>query len=327
MRIINEKIGMYGASFTGYIQDRSDEIPGLMVRPAVLIFPGGAYRICSDREAEPVAMAYLAQGFNAFVLRYTTLAVADNDTEFGIALREAEEALEYIRANAGELMVDPDAIAAAGFSAGGHLVAALGTMGRSRPNALILGYAATTDSLRARGMALPNTVELVDEHTPPTFLFATQGDKLVDAAENSLAFACRLSGAGVPYEVHVYAKGDHGLSLANEAVCGGNGLEDPDVALWLPMSVRFLRQIRSGAPLAVGAGTEPRYSLSTRVEFLLCRPFSSEPTERIFPRIREALRLVPEEASMSIGQWARTHGASDEDIRALEAELARLNER
>ncbi len=52
-----------------YLLDASAEMPTARVRPAVLIFPGGGYRFCSDREAEPIAMAFLAAGYQAFILR------------------------------------------------------------------------------------------------------------------------------------------------------------------------------------------------------------------------------------------------------------------
>lgn len=58
-------------TLTAYIPDISEEMQNMKVKPAVLILPGGAYKFCSDREAEPIALAYLAKGFNAFILRYS----------------------------------------------------------------------------------------------------------------------------------------------------------------------------------------------------------------------------------------------------------------
>ena len=60
-----------GASLTAYIQDPSPELPNFEKRPAMLVIPGGGYNFCSDREGEPVALAFMAMGFNAFVLRYS----------------------------------------------------------------------------------------------------------------------------------------------------------------------------------------------------------------------------------------------------------------
>ena len=61
-------VGPNHATLTCYLQDPSTAMPNTEIRPAALIFPGGGYQYCSDREAEPVALAYLAEGYNAFVL-------------------------------------------------------------------------------------------------------------------------------------------------------------------------------------------------------------------------------------------------------------------
>lgn len=123
-------------SLTSHVLDGYAEMPNTHVRPAVLLCPGGAYRVCSDREAEPVAMAFMAEGYHAFILRYSLNKAA----AFPKPLQDAEEAIALIRENAKEWGVDSEKIAACGFSAGGHLATALGTMGRIRPNALILGH-------------------------------------------------------------------------------------------------------------------------------------------------------------------------------------------
>ena len=169
------------AVLTCYLQDQSPKMPNAAIRPAMLVVPGGGYQYCSDREGEPVALAYMAQGFNAFVLRYT----ADATTPIDKALQDGAAAMDYLRANAAELEIDPQQIAAVGFSAGGHLVASLGTLlpKAQRPNALVLGYAATLGAMwTVVGRQEPDLHALVDDDTPPTFLFATQGDALVRTA-------------------------------------------------------------------------------------------------------------------------------------------------
>lgn len=70
MKVTTHEVGEHGALLTAYVQDHSEELRDLRRRPGVLVLPGGGYLITSDREAEPVALAYLAAGFNAFVLRY-----------------------------------------------------------------------------------------------------------------------------------------------------------------------------------------------------------------------------------------------------------------
>jgi acetyl esterase/lipase len=208
------------------------------VRPAVLICPGGAYYFCSDREAEPVAMSYLAEGFHAFVLRYSLM----ENAVFPRPLNDAEEALEIIRKNSEEWGVDPDKIAACGFSAGGHLAASLGTMGRSRPNALILGYPCIQSTLNHLFPSpMPSIDEQVDASTPPAFIFHTFEDEVVPVS-HALAFATAMSRAEVPFELHVFQKGFHGLSLATPSTSGGMGyLANADFAQWFKLSTAWLR--------------------------------------------------------------------------------------
>ena len=116
MKIITVTLAPNQAVLTCYLQDQSPKMPNAAIRPAMLVVPGGGYQYCSDREGEPVALAYMAQGFNAFVLRYT----ADATTPIDKALQDGAAAMDYLRANAAELEIDPQQIAAVGFSAGGH---------------------------------------------------------------------------------------------------------------------------------------------------------------------------------------------------------------
>ena len=222
-----------------YLLEPSHEMSNAKVRPAVVIFPGGGYRMVSDREAEPVAMAFLNQGYHAFVLRYS---IREN-AAFPKPLNDAEDALELVRANAIKWGVDPGKIAVCGFSAGGHLAAALGTMGRVRPNLLILGYATVLE--RAIGNTtshVPSLVELVDQYTPPAFIFATANDSLVPV-ENSLKFAAALDKAKVPFELHVFQEGMHGLSLAKDHTANGNpGMINPAVATWMGLCLTWLEK-------------------------------------------------------------------------------------
>ena len=125
MRYFEDEIsGIDGstATFVGYCLDNSSEIDPNRKRPSVLVIPGGGYEMTSDREAEPIAMQFLAAGFNAFVLRYSV-----KPSIFPVALLEAAEAMRRIRTHADEWHCDADAIAMIGFSAGGHLAANLAT--------------------------------------------------------------------------------------------------------------------------------------------------------------------------------------------------------
>ena len=97
-----------GATLTAYLLDTSKEMPNMTDRPAVLVIPGGGYYMCSDREAEPIAMAFAVHGYNTFVLRYTV----GEGKDFKMPLADAEEALTLIRERAEEWHVIKDKIAA-----------------------------------------------------------------------------------------------------------------------------------------------------------------------------------------------------------------------
>ncbi|MFC7405589.1 alpha/beta hydrolase [Georgenia alba] len=246
MHVFTEAVGDAGARLTGYLQDESDALSNAAVRPAVLVLPGGGYRHVSDREAEPVALAYLAEGFNAFVLRYS---VGDEHT-FEEALSEAQAALSLIRERSAELRLAPDRIAAVGFSAGGHLASSLGTVSDVKPDALVLGYPVTLAAMGdPMGTAIPGTDEHVTAQTPPTFLFSTADDEVVPIV-NSLAFASALARAGVRFELHVYDSGTHGLSLAKPLTADGRSdyVNEP-VQGWLALSVAFLHRLWGDFPV------------------------------------------------------------------------------
>ena len=235
-----------GVTLTTYLHDPSEAMPNVSIRPAVMICPGGAYRYCSDREGEPIALAFLAAGYQAFVLRYS---VADQ-AAFLKPLNDAEAALELIRSRAEEWGVDPVKIAACGFSAGGHLAAAVGTMGRVRPNALILAYPCILDNMSAiMPVPIPSLERNVTDRTPPTFIFATAADERVPV-ENSLQFAAALGHARVPFELHIFQNGGHGLALATPVTSvGEEKYIDKDAAQWFDLCLRWLEHHFGGMHL------------------------------------------------------------------------------
>lgn len=220
-------------TLTSYIQDLSPEMKHLDKRPAMLVLPGGGYYMCSDREAEPIALAYLSEGYNAFVLRYSL----NEDSVFPNPLDDACKAMAHIRENAEKYHIYPDKIAAIGFSAGGHLAAYLANTEGYRPNASILCYPSILDSMAdvLCNHDKTNLNELVTKDTPPTFLFSTSEDNVVPII-NTVKYAEALANNGVPFELHIFRKGQHGLSLAKTAT----GMIDDDAAQWVKLSTKWL---------------------------------------------------------------------------------------
>lgn len=230
-----------GVTLTAYLPSESSEMPNYKLRPAMLVIPGGAYKMCSDREAEPVALAFLARGYAAFVLRYS---VGKGVAKFPNPLNDAEKALELILENAEEWGIEREHVAAIGFSAGGHLCAALGTMGRVKPAACVLGYPCILSSISdILAEPVPSLDEAVTADTPPTFIFASREDKTVPIA-NSLAYAAALEKAGVPFEMHIFEKGYHGFSLGNDLVYANKSDAEYNAhtAVWLDMCMTWLNK-------------------------------------------------------------------------------------
>ncbi len=202
------------AKLTVYLPDKSPEMGHMDIRRSVLVIPGGGYSMCSDREAEPVALAFLSKGYAAFVLRYTV----GKEYDFSMPMADVNEAMKTICDNADEWGVDKDKIAAIGFSAGGHLCAALSTTGDIRPAASILVYPCILENMSSiLAFPVPGIDDKVDGKTPPAFIVAACADNLVPI-ENSLAYASALDKADIPFEMHIYEKGYHGFSLADEVV-------------------------------------------------------------------------------------------------------------
>lgn len=226
---------------------------GDRVRGAVLVCPGGGYQYTSPREGEPVALQLNAAGLHAFVLHYSVAP-----RRHPLPLLDAARALEIIRERAAEWKVEPDAVAAMGFSAGAHLAASLGVRWEQnyvarRPCALVLCYPVISsgefahrgsfESLAGPGPEAQALVSLegrVDEATPPCFLWHTYDDGSVPL-ENSLLFAQALRSRDVPFELHVYPRGRHGFSLATPETDDGNYGSDPHVASWMRLCVEWLQ--------------------------------------------------------------------------------------
>ncbi len=326
MLVLKEPVGPNQAELTAYIQDASPEMANASVRPAVLVFPGGGYFICSDREAEPVALAYLAQGYNAFVLRYSV----GRESTFTQALADAEAALAHIKSDADRFAIDPNKIAVVGFSAGGHLAACLGTLGADRPAALVLGYPAILARMgEGIGKDLPGADEHVTKDTPPTFLFSTSNDEVVPI-ENTLAFSLALARHGVLFEQHIYLDGEHGVSLADTQTSAGRpGMVNPDAAQWFARSVRFLRKTLGDFELTEDAtvlSDIPKGMLDVPIGDLLKHSACRDILIATIPMLKASLDDNPMVKIISLRKMAAfSNGTiSDDLLQKLNSELGKL---
>jgi acetyl esterase/lipase len=226
---------------------------------AMVICPGGGYGALAPHEGRDYARWLNDQGIAGFVLKYRLGTAGYRHPRM---LEDAARALRTVRFHAAEWKLDTNRIGIIGSSAGGHLASTLLThfdTGRAdaadpvdrvscRPDLGVLCYPVISmgeishhgsrDNLLGTNASPELIRELSNElhvtpQTPPCFLFHTDEDKAVPV-ENSLTFAAALRRAGVPFELHIYQKGPHGIGL-------GSRTYDPskwhpwthDARLWL----------------------------------------------------------------------------------------------
>ena len=267
---ISVKIGEHHptAEITTYMIGNSEELYDGRLRPLIIICPGGGYAMTSDREAEPIAMQYLAKGYHAVILRYSV-----EPARYPLALLQLAKTVAFLRENAEEFHIDTNRIVVLGFSAGGHLAASLGvfwkkdfiaqTLGVSsemvKPNGMILSYPVITsgefahtgsfecllgDDYNNLDKRKEQSLEFqVSGDTPPIFLWHTVTDDCVPV-ENSLLFFNALRKFKVPVEMHLYPIGGHGLSLANEETgYKDGGCIQKECQSWMELTWNWLQNI------------------------------------------------------------------------------------
>lgn len=228
------------------------------MHPCLVVCPGGGYGRKAMHEAIPVAHWLNALGVSALVLDYR---VAPH--RHPAPLTDAQRLIRLARHNAAEWDIDPKRIGILGFSAGGHLAAAASTLfdggdpaaedpverQSSRPDASILCYPVITFGEHRHDGSMRNLLgkrplprlridlsleSRVTPETPPTFLWHTADDSAVPV-ENALLYARACHANRVPFALHVFPEGRHGLGLAEERA---------DVREWTRLCHEWLAHIR-----------------------------------------------------------------------------------
>lgn len=227
--------------------DTAKDIPTLTpYRPAagkangatMLVLPGGGYGSLAEHEGTGYAEFFAKHGITAYVLKYR---LGSNGYRHPVMLNDAARAIRMLRSFAKRDGLDPARIGVIGSSAGGHLASTIAThfdAGKagaadaieresSRPDLAVLCYAVISFGEFAHAGSRRNLLgenpspdlvkflsnELqVTKDTSPTFLWHTIEDKAVPV-ENSLLFAAACRRAGVPFSLHIYENGAHGLGL------------------------------------------------------------------------------------------------------------------
>ena len=221
---------------------------------AVVVFPGGGYQtLAMDLEGTEVCDWLTPKGIHCVLLKYRVTDVGPYPKsgpypESPMALEDAQRAMGLMRLHAAEWHIDPHKVGVLGFSAGGHLVAAMSTHFEKRiypvldvadkescrPDFAVAIYpghlslaAAEWDAKRGtkklviphpdhssvadKGLALNPDLHITRQ-VPPTFLLQNEDDH-VDNVNDSLAYYIALKKAGVPVEMHLYAQGGHAFGL------------------------------------------------------------------------------------------------------------------
>lgn len=236
------------------------------LRPNMLICPGGGYSFTWIGEGQAVGFEYMAAGCNCFVLHYSVVPHT-----YPQQLIEVACAIDYIKKNAQKFVSDPEKIAIMGFSAGGHLAASYCTLRNNKAvtdivpqpapvQAAILCYPVITaeqPTHMSSFIALTGKNELAEEDvehfslekhvnpalTPETFIWLASDDRTVNPM-NSLKYAAALTEKKIPFELHVFPKGGHGIST-----CQYGLVENPEGEImkynnkWCALSVRWLRTV------------------------------------------------------------------------------------
>jgi acetyl esterase/lipase len=190
---------------------------------AVVVFPGGGYRILAiDLEGTEVCNWLNSSGITCVLLKYR---VPDTGPypKSSAALQDAQRAMGVVRAHAAEWKIDPNRIGVLGFSAGAHLAAALSTHFDQR----LYDFTDTADQLSCRPdfavIVYPGYLALADKNyapnpeinptaqTPPQFIVQAGDDPV--HVENAVVYYMALKNAKVPTELHIYAEGGHGYGL------------------------------------------------------------------------------------------------------------------
>lgn len=225
--------------------------------PVVIVCPGGGYGHHANHEGEPVAKWLNSIGVSAVVLHYRIAP-----EQHPAPLKDAQATIRMTRQSAEEWNIDPERVGILGFSAGGHLASSAGTHFEegdefaeekiyrysSRPDLMILCYPVITMGSpqyvhegsklnllgKQPGLSLVrkmSTEKQVTAETPPAFLWHTADDSSV-SVENSLMFARSLGKFNIPYSLHIFESGKHGLGLAED---------HPEANLWPKLCEAWLK--------------------------------------------------------------------------------------
>ena len=239
-------------------------------RAAIIILPGGAFTHLSETEAEPVAFTFAKEGFHTFVLNYS---IGDY-SEFPNPLDDVSRAIWEVRQNAGQWGIEANQIVLMGFSAGACVAAMSATQWNTpglaerinapkdsiKPNAAVISYGCSRlstifDNKDDENLIIPppgkitrdrtpeaDVVNYIGPHTPPIFFWHNRYDQYVPVI-NPILMGEAMSKHKLPFEMHIFQNGLHGMSVSNTLSDPSGGRIDPAVAMWVPLCTLWIKSI------------------------------------------------------------------------------------
>ena len=254
-------------------------------RPALIACPGGAWTWHAPNEGEPVALTFVKEGYAGFVLYYSV----GEYSAFPNPLVEIGWAIKTIREHAEEWNIDPHKIAISGFSAGASVCSMSATQWKNpevaailgtdpemlRPDAAVLAYGCNNlstifDAPAEDDLEIPepgkitadrtpqiDVVNYADADTSPIFFYHCRFDKLVPV-RNTWLLAEKLDQYRIPFEMHIFQTGKHGMSVNNRLTQAVTPI-DNSVTQWVPLCVTWLDNVfenRASTPPSASAGSQ-----------------------------------------------------------------------
>ena len=239
------------------------------LRPAMIACPGGAWTRLSPNEGEPVALTFLKEGYAGFVLNYS---VGDFSV-FPNPLVEISWAIKTVRDHAEEWHIDPHKIAISGYSAGASVCSMSATQWMDpvivekldapsqsyKPDAVILAYGCndlstifdvppsddlvipTPGKITADRTPQVDVVNYVSKDTAPIFFYHCRYDEYVPV-KNTWLLAEKMDELKLPFEMHIFGSGRHGMSVNNQLTRGSFPV-DSSVTQWVPLCLKWLEKV------------------------------------------------------------------------------------
>lgn len=226
------------------------------ISPCAIVLPGGGYFQLTENEGKPVAEKLNRAGFSAVVFQYSV------NCTYPQPLYEFDEMLCYLEQHAEELNIDIHQLIGMGFSAGGNLLANYQSFSQRQTNlifkAICLSYSLldvvhlqssneqlqdfykkTIRIMTGKDKVAINELEDLSPCCHIAFLWHTNEDLLIPCVQ-SIEYSVKLKEKNIPFELHLFEGGSHGLSLADETSASKKEDIRPDIALWFDMCLNFI---------------------------------------------------------------------------------------